>query len=106
LKRVCRDLYPEEVFEEIQHAFRDGLVDDSFIDLAYIEDELARGKAMVLAKLHSHRYQRLQDTIAELEGWASFQPAAPTPPATTRKVGRNEPCPYGSGKKYKKCHGA
>jgi preprotein translocase subunit SecA len=23
-----------------------------------------------------------------------------------RKVGRNEPCPCGSGKKYKKCHGA
>ena len=23
-----------------------------------------------------------------------------------RKVGRNESCPCGSGKKYKKCHGA
>ena len=23
-----------------------------------------------------------------------------------RKVGRNERCPCGSGKKYKKCHGA
>jgi hypothetical protein len=22
------------------------------------------------------------------------------------KVGRNDPCPCGSGKKYKKCHGA
>lgn len=22
-----------------------------------------------------------------------------------RKVGRNEPCPCGSGKKYKRCHG-
>ncbi|MGE5057607.1 MAG: SEC-C metal-binding domain-containing protein [Acidobacteriota bacterium] len=22
------------------------------------------------------------------------------------KVGRNHPCPCGSGKKYKKCHGA
>jgi preprotein translocase subunit SecA len=29
-------------------------------------------------------------------------------PAATvsRKVGRNDPCPCGSGKKYKKCHGA
>jgi len=26
-------------------------------------------------------------------------------PVTTEKVGRNEPCPCGSGKKYKKCHG-
>ena len=24
----------------------------------------------------------------------------------TAKVGRNDPCPCGSGKKYKKCHGA
>ncbi|MEX0918578.1 MAG: preprotein translocase subunit SecA [Candidatus Paceibacterota bacterium] len=30
-------------------------------------------------------------------------PAAPAP--TFPKVGRNEPCPCGSGKKFKKCHG-
>ena len=24
---------------------------------------------------------------------------------TTRKIGRNDPCPCGSGRKYKKCHG-
>jgi hypothetical protein len=29
--------------------------------------------------------------------------AAPAPPG---KVGRNDPCPCGSGKKYKECHGA
>jgi uncharacterized protein len=27
-------------------------------------------------------------------------------PARSTKVGRNDPCPCGSGKKYKKCHGA
>ena len=27
-------------------------------------------------------------------------------PVGARKVGRNEPCPCGSGKKYKRCHGA
>ena len=27
-------------------------------------------------------------------------------PAGSRKVGRNEPCPCGSGKKYKRCHGS
>ena len=26
-------------------------------------------------------------------------------PAQSNKVGRNDPCPCGSGKKYKKCHG-
>ena len=30
----------------------------------------------------------------------------PNAPATAeRKVGRNDPCPCGSGKKYKQCHG-
>jgi preprotein translocase subunit SecA len=41
-------------------------------------------------------------------------PAPPPPPAEAaapfvrgeRKVGRNEPCPCGSGKKFKHCHGA
>jgi preprotein translocase subunit SecA len=34
-------------------------------------------------------------------------PEAPVAPfvRTERKVGRNEPCPCGSGKKYKQCHG-
>src|SRR6266702_826145 len=33
--------------------------------------------------------------------------AAPSPrPAVPAKIGRNDPCPCGSGKKYKKCHGA
>ncbi|MER9657225.1 preprotein translocase subunit SecA [Mesorhizobium sp. M0152] len=30
----------------------------------------------------------------------------PSNPASWGKVGRNEPCPCGSGKKYKHCHGA
>jgi len=39
------------------------------------------------------------------EDAASREPAlAPLPPGTP-KVGRNDPCPCGSGKKYKHCHG-
>jgi preprotein translocase subunit SecA len=30
----------------------------------------------------------------------------PTQRRAGEKVGRNDPCPCGSGKKYKKCHGA
>ncbi len=32
--------------------------------------------------------------------------SAPTQRRVGEKVGRNDPCPCGSGKKYKKCHGA
>ena len=38
---------------------------------------------------------------------AAAPPAAPQPMTRTQpKVGRNDPCPCGSGKKYKQCHGA
>jgi preprotein translocase subunit SecA len=48
-------------------------------------------------------------------GVRSAPPSPPPPPPPEnaspfvrgeRKVGRNEPCPCGSGKKYKHCHGA
>jgi len=38
----------------------------------------------------------------EVEGQADV---AATPVRTEPKIGRNEPCPCGSGKKYKHCHG-
>jgi uncharacterized protein len=48
--------------------------------------------------------------VATLNEWrlANDGPAQiPTSPFSTAKpkVGRNEPCPFGSGKKYKKCCG-
>ena len=46
---------------------------------------------------------------APADGGGAGQPPVPAIPETfTRehpKVGRNEPCPCGSGKKYKQCHG-
>ena len=44
------------------------------------------------------------ETIAVAE--SSDQEMSDRPmPAVSHKVGRNEPCPCGSGKKYKQCHG-
>ena len=37
---------------------------------------------------------------------AAATAASPRQRRTGEKVGRNDPCPCGSGKKYKKCHGA
>ena len=36
---------------------------------------------------------------------AEEKPAHVQPVRVTPKVGRNEPCPCGSGKKFKNCHG-
>ncbi|HUO96003.1 MAG TPA: SEC-C metal-binding domain-containing protein, partial [Steroidobacteraceae bacterium] len=50
------------------------------------------------------------DPAVAAAGAAAEPPAAPVANVTPfqraeRKVGRNEPCPCGSGKKYKHCHG-
>jgi preprotein translocase subunit SecA len=50
------------------------------------------------------KQQRQQRELQYQTGPA--QGEAPKPVRAGAKVGRNEPCPCGSGKKYKKCHGA
>src|SRR3989344_3541787 len=57
--------------------------------------------------------QRLQEVHenARLVGVSTGESRSATPPAASAaggvaKVGRNDPCPCGSGKKYKKSHGA
>jgi preprotein translocase subunit SecA len=55
-----------------------------------------------VARQLERRQQRQQD----LQYQAGGAPAeAPKPVRAGAKVGRNDPCPCGSGKKYKKCHG-
>jgi len=100
------DLYPEEVYPQIKRAFEEDLIDESFIDLNYIDEQLALGREEVLARLRDDRHRLIEDTIEELEWWDCFRPPAPQQPTVKKKkIGRNEPCPCGSGKKYKKCCG-
>jgi preprotein translocase subunit SecA len=51
------------------------------------------------------RRQRKQQQEMQLQAGAAAQAEAPKPVRAGAKVGRNDPCPCGSGKKYKKCHG-
>jgi preprotein translocase subunit SecA len=51
------------------------------------------------------RKQQRQEKELQYQTGAS-QAEAPKPVRAGAKVGRNDPCPCGSGKKYKKCHGA
>jgi len=52
------------------------------------------------------RRQRRQQQEMQLQAGAAQAAEQPKPVRTGAKVGRNDPCPCGSGKKYKKCHGA
>ncbi|MDE6041622.1 MAG: SEC-C domain-containing protein, partial [Muribaculaceae bacterium] len=58
--------------------------------------------------------QNYRETKAELPGTEEKRAAAsapqgeqqkPMPAKAAPKIGRNDPCPCGSGKKYKNCHG-
>jgi preprotein translocase subunit SecA len=56
------------------------------------------------ARVLERRQERQQRDLQYQTGAA--QAEAPKPVRAGAKVGRNDPCPCGSGKKYKKCHGA
>jgi preprotein translocase subunit SecA len=46
-----------------------------------------------------------QEPGGRRQGAPSGPPAKPQPVHVGEKIGRNDPCPCGSGKKYKQCHG-
>ena len=48
--------------------------------------------------------ERAQAAMPGQDELASVDPIDPI--KADKKPGRNDPCPCGSGKKYKKCHGA
>jgi len=56
------------------------------------------------ARALERKQERQQKDLQYQTGPA--QAEAPKPVRAGAKVGRNDPCPCGSGKKYKKCHGA
>jgi preprotein translocase subunit SecA len=58
----------------------------------------------VPAKQSMERVQVAKPTVASRAGEAPQKPVN-TPVKKTESVGRNDPCPCGSGKKYKKCCG-
>lgn len=49
--------------------------------------------------------RRVERLLREREAWLRRTSAAASGARTAVKVGRNEPCPCGSGFKYKRCHG-
>jgi preprotein translocase subunit SecA len=82
-----------EMFEEMKGRIVESTVESLFrVKAAKQEDQAIE------------RRQRRQ--MAQLSFIGSGEAAAPQPVHAGKKVGRNDPCPCGSGKKYKKCHGA
>jgi len=72
------------------------------VEGADVEDSLP-------AELEAMQRRQRQASRVTLSHRAAAAPGEPTKVETVRrdadKVGRNDPCPCGSGKKFKKCHG-
>jgi hypothetical protein len=129
---------PQECYGEIEAAFRRGLVDRMVVNEKTFARSIPEGETWFQQELQNLPPTGIQDTVDELQRWASFQESHPPPiishlqppPGTfqetdwtddfeeqglwpsrttiqndTARVGRNDPCPCGSGKKYKKCCG-
>ncbi len=80
-------------------AVNDGGIDDEIGSVEFVARFRLRGEQRAHHELASFRRERGRWVCAGGE----MNPKAP--PRQVAKVGRNDPCPCGSGKKYKKCCG-
>jgi hypothetical protein len=97
--------------------FERGLIDERSIGRAEFEREMDMPIERRRDQLRQRGRSYLRDPETEIGWWAGYHedpgrtpqrasPAAGTIVRHEPKTGRNDPCPCGSGRKYKKCHGA
>lgn len=97
--------------------FDDALIDPRHIGRAEFEREIEMPLDSRRNELRLRGRSYLRDPQAEIGWWAGYHEdpertaqrttsVAGTVVRNTPKVGRNDPCPCGSGRKYKNCHGA
>ena len=67
------------------------------------QDEAARAADAIEAV--AERVGNVTYTHPNEDGSVSQDPAQPLPEHLMQRVGRNDPCPCGSGKRFKQCHG-
>ena len=84
-----------EMFEEMVQRIQEGMVQKLFTI------ELAQGEELEELEVQ-HRPRRM--VLSHGEG-GEEKARVTTVRRDSAKVGRNDPCPCGSGKKYKRCHG-
>jgi preprotein translocase subunit SecA len=65
-----------------------------------------RAPSTTIDELEKEFQRKKRRELEQARAVGSGESAAPAQRVTGEKVGRNDPCPCGSGKKYKKCHGA
>jgi uncharacterized protein len=93
-----RDLAPR-----VAAARRDGRITDEFSDADWFKEALRKAvnRPDDLRRFDTWSYGTLDDPLADL-AWTEEGAGMPQQ-NPYRDVGRNDPCPCGSGKKFKKC---
>jgi len=119
------DLHAVSLARDIHCAYEDGLLLPGYMQPEEVDAAFAVPEAEALARSKKRSRGLIADVVKEMHRWACFRPRSMSgqrrgdpsdvpdvqhdPASATRtepKVGRNAPCPCGSGKKYKKCCGA
>jgi uncharacterized protein len=106
--RLRPDSWDQIIEGDDQEARASLLVLVSLIQLDDEESELSEDGA---ERLSAMAPDIIPKCVTELNRWRIENVSAPAPSEATetthgRKVGRNDPCPCGSGRKYKRCCGA
>ncbi len=115
------DIEALQVFPELRRAYDDGLIEQGFMTSSTL-DEVEAGPRGRWIERNRSSHPPIRD-VAKATSWRQCF-AQPDRKSTARqladlarehanlqsrqiqKTGRNDPCPCGSGKKYKKCCGA
>jgi preprotein translocase subunit SecA len=96
------------LFEDMWEHIEDHVV--KFLYHAEPVEKMEHRRQGVTTTMSHPEAQALKASHDQQERAANTPVGQPSGPTTIRrqqpKVGRNDPCPCGSGKKYKKCHGA
>lgn len=109
------ELADEDSREQILALADADLLYDDFFDRGKYLRDMNRGfkpqnppKPYDICKDYKDRYEWEQTRLKRIERERTKERAQhirAAKPRTEPKIGRNDPCPCGSGKKYKKCHG-
>jgi len=119
------DLHAVELADDIREKFEAGFLDPSYMTPSDANMELALPLEEAMARAKDHCRGLIDDAVSILDDWLHPDVEFTRHPVLEEllesseeyyrdgrvlkrvepKVGRNDPCPCGSGKKYKKCCG-
>jgi hypothetical protein len=111
LVTCCGHMQAQELAGEVRQAYADGLILGDALPHGEIEAAIM-GLRPQMVERFIRRYRPIGSTAEAISWWRCFRMRQDGPPREQGNpyagmhIGRNDPCPCGSGKKYKKCHGA